>query len=197
MIAYLKGKLAAKNAYGAIIDVGGVGYELFMSTHALAVLPGVGEHAQVWTHLQVKEDDMSLYGFTDLAEKELFIRLTGVSGIGPKMALAALSTFKSADLAATVADGDVARIATIPGVGKKTAQRIVLELQGVLKQEPTLFAQSQAPEAGGALRDAADALAAMGFSADEAAAALKGYSGKADDSSSMVRYALKRMGGGR
>lgn len=193
MIAYLKGKVAAKNAYGAILDVGGVGYELSMSTHALAVLPGVGEQAHVWTYLQVKEDGMSLFGFADLVERELFERLIGVSGIGPKMAIAALSTFKAHALAEVIAEGDITRIATVPGIGKKTAQRVVLELQGVLKSEPTLFSAPEAP-IGGAMKDASEALASMGISAEETKAALKGYDGTGEDSADIIRYVLKNLG---
>jgi len=174
--------------------VNGVGYELSMSTHALAVLPELGGQAQVWTYLQVKEDGMALFGFADPAEKEMFTRLIGVSGIGPKMAVAALSTFKPAALAAVIADGDIARIATVPGIGKKTAQRVVLELQGVLKSEPTLFS---APEPAGtsAMKDASEALQSMGLSADEVTAALKGYKGAGEDSAEIIRFALKHMGG--
>lgn len=194
MISYLKGTVAAKNAYGAIIDVGGVGWELSMSTKALASLPDVGEQAQVWTYLQVKDDGMALFGFADLAEKEMFTRLIGVSGIGPKMGVAALSTFKPSELAAIIADGDVVRISTVPGIGKKTAQRVVLELQGILKSEESLFNQP-AQAAPGAMKDASEALKSMGFAPAEISAALKGYSGSKTNSSDIIRYALKNMGG--
>ncbi len=194
MIAYLKGLVAAKNAYGAIIDVGGVGYELSMSTSALAGLPPVGSEAQVYTYMQVKDDGVALFGFADSAEKEMFLRLITVSSIGPKIALAALSTMHASDLAQAIADGDVARISTVPGIGKKTAQRVVLELQGILKQEATLFSTA-AGASSGALADASEALQGMGFTPDEITAALKGYAAGDADVSTVVRYALKHMGG--
>lgn len=193
MISYLRGTVAARGAYGAILDVGGVGYELAMSTHALASLPDTGSQAQVWTYMQVKDDGVSLFGFADPAEKEMFTKLIGVSGIGPKMAVAALSTFKPKELAGVIADGDVARISTVPGVGKKTAQRVVLELQGVLQSEATLFSQEPAGQTS-AMREAQQALESMGFAPAEVSAALKGYTGAAKDSAEVIRYALKHVG---
>lgn len=193
MIAYLKGLIAAKDAYGIVMDVGGVGYSLLLSTNALAQLPMVGNPAQVFTYMQVKEDGIALFGFYDMAEKDMFTKLIGVSGIGPKMALSALSTFKPQELAAVIADGDIARVSTISGVGKKTAQRIVLELQGILKSEATLF--NMPAEKSGAMADAAQALESMGFSADEISAALQGFTNTGQDVSAIVRYALKNMGG--
>lgn len=192
MIAYMKGVIAWKGAEGIELEVGGVGYELTMSSQALSQLPPAGSTAQVWTYLQVKEDGLSLYGFASLKEKELFERLIGVSGIGAKTAISALSSMKSDELASAISRGDVDLIDSIPGVGKKTAQRLVLELQGVLKTEPDLFGAASA-EQGEAMSDAAQALQSMGFSAQEVASALKGCT--AGDASSIVRYALKNLGG--
>ena len=106
MIAFIKGIVAYKDAESAIIEAGGIGYELAMSVHALATLPACGNPAQVWTYLHVKEDDVSLFGFSEPAERELFEKLIAVSGIGPKMAISALSTFKPADFVAHIAAGD-------------------------------------------------------------------------------------------
>ena len=191
MLAYIKGILAFKDTETAIIEAGGIGYEISMSSHALASLPSTGSPAQVWTHLQVKDDGWSLFGFSDSAEKEMFIRLIGVSGIGPKMALAALSTYRPSELGSYIAASDITAISNVPGIGKKTAQRIVLELQGVLKAEDASAGQSAQGSAG--LRDATAALQSMGFSVEEITAALKGCS--ADDTSAIVRYALKNLGG--
>ena len=192
MIAYLKGVVAQKGGGGMVLEVAGIGYELAMSAKALASMPAVGSAAQVHTYLQVKEDGVALYGFASPGEKELFCRLTGVSGVGAKMAISALSTFSPEDLAAAIAAGDVALIATVPGIGKKTAQRVVLELQGTLETEPSLSggAGAQAP---GALADATAALMGMGFSEAEAAVALKGC--PASDAGSALRYALRNLGG--
>lgn len=191
MLAYITGVVAYKDAERAIIEAGGIGYELSMSVHALAQLPSTGSSAHVWTHLQVKEDGWSLYGFADVGEKEMFTKLIGVSGIGPKMAISALSTFRAPELAAHIAAGDITAISTIAGIGKKTAQRIVLELQGVLKTSDTQFAQQAGADAS-ELRDASAALESLGFTADEIAVALKGCT--ASDVDSIIRYALKSLG---
>lgn len=192
MIAYLKGIVAAVDPYGLVLDVNGVGYELAMSTKALASLPAVGNTVQVSTYMQVKDDGISLFGFMDAQEKAMFTRLVGVSGIGPKMALAALSTYAAGELAAIIADGDVTMISRVPGIGKKTAQRVVLELQGVLKTE-----SQSAPNAphGSALADASAALQGMGFSADEVAAAFKGVAADGLDAGALIKLGLKSMGG--
>lgn len=192
MYAYIKGVVAYKDAERAVIEAGGIGYEISMSVHALTELPEPGRSAQVWTHLQVREDGWSLFGFASPGEKEMFIKLIGVSGIGPKMALSALSSFKAPELAAHITAGDITAISTIPGIGKKTAQRIVLELQGVLKTEESAIG-APGGETAAELRDATAALESMGFTGDEVAAALKGCT--EGDTSSMIRYALKNLGG--
>lgn len=194
MIAYLKGEVAAVDPYSLIIDVGGVGYELLMSTKALASLPPKGSSCLVLTYMQVKDDGITLFGFKDQAEKQMFTRLIGVSGIGPKMAVAALSTYGAAELAAFIADGDVSAVCRVPGIGKKTAQRCILELQGVLSNENPQQA-SLLGVGNSAVADASQALQAMGFSADEATSALKGVDAAGKDASALVRLALKGMGG--
>lgn len=192
MIAFIKGIVAYKDAERAIIETGGIGYDLAMSIHALASLPACGNPAQVWTYLHVKEDDISLFGFSDPSERELFEKLIAVSGIGPKMAISALSTFKPADFVAHIAAGDVTAISTIPGVGKKIAQRLILELQGILKTSDG-FEALVANGDNRPLQDAASALESMGFSPEEVSASLKGCT--ESDVSAIIRYALKHMGG--
>lgn len=192
MIAYLSGVVAAKDGYGAIIETGGIGYELLMSAKALAALPAVGGTARVWTHLQVKEDGFTLFGFSDLRERQLFARLINVSGVGAKTAIAALSTFDAGSLAAVIAEGDVAALSRVPGIGKKTAQRMVLELQGILKaDQPAALPLEQDTT----LTLATEALQSMGFTADEVARALRGVSCEGKDASALVRAALRQMGG--
>lgn len=193
MLAYIKGVLTYKDAERAIIEAGGIGYELSMSIHALAELPALGNPVQVWTYMHVKEDGWSLFGFSEPSEKEMFIKLIGVSGIGPKMALSALSTFRAPELAVHIAAGDVTAISSIGGVGKKTAQRIVLELQGVLSSADTGFNAVSGQDVS-ELKDATAALESMGFSAEEISSALKGCT--AHDTSGIIRYALKNLGGG-
>lgn len=189
----MKGAVVSKDGYGIVLEVGGIGYRLSMSSKALASVPAAPAEAMVWTHMQVKDDGISLYGFSSPEERDLFTQLIGVSGIGPKMAVAALSTFTPAELSGVIAAGDVTALSSVPGVGKKTAQRIVLELKGVLESLPGA-ADAQAA-ASGVLSDASAALVGMGFTAQEATDALRGCA--AEDASSAVRYALRNLGGNR
>ena len=199
MIAFLKGVLAGKTANCAFIDVQGVGYAVGMSQGALAKLPAVGQAVQVHTYLQASDNGIALYGFLTLEEKALFERLIGVSGVGPKVALAALSSFTPEALVAAVQAQDVAAVQKIPGVGKKTASRIILELKGSFDQGlASLFDASSAPASAVAaaaqrLKGAREALLALGFASAEADVALKGAPEDADENA-LIKYALKRLG---
>lgn len=194
MIAFLKGTLAYKDAESVIIETGGIGYQLAMPLHALTSLPQVGSTVQVWTYMHVKEDDISLFGFTDSTEKDLFTKLISISGVGPKMAISALSTYKPNELVAAIGAGDVTAISKIQGIGKKTAQRMILELQGLLKTD--VGTENLFSEPGNeAMHDAAAALESMGFSSQEVSEALKDCT--ESTTSGIIRYALKHMGGSR
>lgn len=196
MIAFLRGALAAKTAQGAVVDVGGVGYGVAMSQASLSRLPGLGEEVRVLTFLQVSESGVALYGFLSEEEKALFERLISVSGVGPKVALAALSTFSPGALADAIAAQDVALVQKVPGVGKKTAQRIILELKGSLDQGlEGLFGRSEDPASvvDERLKGATEALLSMGFTSAEAELALKGAPEGATEAA-LLQYALKRLG---
>ena len=199
MIAFLKGVLAGKTAACAYIDVQGVGYAVGMSQGALSKLPAVGEPVQVHTYLQVSDYGIALYGFLTREEKARLERLIGVSGVGPKVALAALSSFTPEALVAAVQAQDVAAVQKIPGVGKKTASRIILELKGSFDQGlASLFDVSGAPSSVAAaaaerLKGAREALLALGFASAEAEVALKGAPEDADENA-LIKYALKRLG---
>lgn len=191
MIAFLEGTIAAKGLSSAVVQVGGVGYELMMSTTSLDMLPPVGDDAHVITYLAVSDAGITLYGFLSQEEEQLFGSLIAVSGIGPKMALAALSTYTPQELIAAVTAEDVKAISKIPGVGKKTASRIVLELKGALPTEDEVAAEALAPSA--ALKNASDALLSMGFTKAEIEAAMAGAPADADEEA-LLQYALKRLG---
>lgn len=199
MIAFLKGVLAGKTASCAYVDVQGVGYAVGMSQGALAKLPAVGQPVQVHAYMQVSDNGIALYGFLTLEEKALFERLIGVGGVGPKVALAALSSFTPEGLVAAVQAQDVAAVQKIPGVGKKTASRIILELKGSFDQGlASLFDASGAPASAVAvaaerLKGAREALLALGFASVEADVALKGAPEDADENA-LIKYALKRLG---
>ena len=195
MIAFLTGKLAGRSTTAAFIDVGGVGYAVSMSQASLAKLPEVGAEVHVLTYLQVREDALALFGFLSAEEKALFERLISVSGVGPKVALAALSSFSPRALADAIAAQDVALVSRIPGVGKKTASRIILELKGSLDQGiESLFGETATvPPTDEGLKGATEALLSMGFTSAEADVALKGAPEGAGEGA-LLQYALKRLG---
>ena len=167
MIGRLSGKLAAKHPPQVLIDVGGVAYELDVPMSTFYALPGVGEALTLFTHLVVREDAHSLYGFATLEERSAFRQLIRISGIGARTALAVLSGLSVAELTQAVALQDAARLTKIPGIGKKTAERLLLELKGKLA---TLGAAPGAEKAA----DVLNALLALGYSEKEALAATQG-----------------------
>ena len=193
MIAFLDGTLAGKTLASAFVNVGGVGFDVGMSQAGLAKLPATGEHVTVHTYLQVRDDGMSLFGFLSLEEKALFEKLITVSGVGPKVALAALSSYAPSQLADLIAAQDVAAVQRIPGVGKKTASRIILELKGSLDQGiGGLFADDE-QVVSKAVEGAREALLSMGFTSAEADLALKGAPEDGTEST-LLQYALKKLG---
>ncbi len=193
MIAFLDGIVAGKTLGSAYINVGGVGFEVGMSSSGLSQLPAVGERVTVHTYMQVRDDGMSLFGFLSTEEKALFEKLITVSGVGPKVALAALSSYSPDQLASLIAAQDVAAVQRIPGIGKKTASRIILELKGTLEAGlGGLFEQEEAA-ASKALEGAKEALLSMGFTTAEINLALKGAPDDASESA-LLQYALKKLG---
>ena len=197
MIAFITGSVVSRSAGHAVIEVGGVGFRLAMSTGSLAALPAEGDEVTIWTHLYVREDELSLYGFESEAEKEAFELLITVSGVGPKVALATLSALSADALASAIAAEDVAMLSSVPGVGKKTAQRMILDLKDKLGVEGAFGPGASSRSPGAGLAEATDALLSMGFSSAEAAAALKGFDGEAADAGALVKHALRRLGSGR
>lgn len=208
MISQLTGSLLEALPTRVVLDVGGVGYELGVSATTAASLPAVGEAGvTLLTRLLVKESALELYGFATREERSVFDRLVAVSGVGPKLALAVLSTYSAASLATIVATQDATRMAQVPGVGKKKAQRLLMELQDVFAKDAELrglVGMSEAPasdvplpQTSESVRDeASSALLAMGFTPQEAELALQGL-GEAGVTTieKAVAYALKRLGG--
>lgn len=194
MIAFLKGIVAMKSSSKAYLDVNGVGFEVNMSLTSLSALPDVGMPATVLTYMQMRDDGMALFGFSTEGEKALFEKLIGVSGVGPKVALAALSYFSPDDLVAAIAAEDVARVSKIPGIGKKTASRIILDLKGSFEMNAAQLRLGQAEAAPAAPADngVRDALLSMGFTTAEIDLALKGAPEGAGEST-LLQHALKRL----
>jgi Holliday junction DNA helicase RuvA len=165
MIGRLSGKLAAKHPPQVLLDVAGVGYELDVPMSTFYNLPATGEMVTLYTHLVVREDAHTLYGFGSLEERSAFRQLIRISGIGARTALSVLSGLSVADLSQAITLQDVSRLTRIPGIGKKTAERLLLELKGKLVEATP--AQEKAS-------DVIHALTALGYSEKEALAAVKG-----------------------
>lgn len=199
MIAFLSGTLAAALPTQVLIDVGGVGYEVIIPLSSYDRLPQPGQAVRLLTHLQVREDAHILYGFTSEAERDLFrLLLNHVSGVGPKLALAVLSGMSVPSFKGAVVAGDTAAIARIKGLGKKTAERIVLELRDKVGVAAAWEAASSAllpTPAEAALNDAVLALIALGYRQVEAHKAVKTVSAAAPGAGAdeLVRRALKEL----
>src|SRR5437764_12607292 len=135
MIAHLRGKLLAKHPNQAIVETAGVGYDVTISIPTFSDLPGIGGEVALHIHTHVREDMIALYGFLQRAEKTLFEKLITVSGIGPKLAITILSGMAAGEMVSAIRGNDIARLTRIPGIGKKTAERMVLELRDKLMGE--------------------------------------------------------------
>lgn len=198
MFYYLNGIVAEMEANLAVIDCGGVGYACATTNYTLSQLKK-GEKARLYTYMNVREDTVELYGFASQSELHSFKLLLGVSGVGPKAALSILSANTPANLAMAVVMGDEKALTAAPGIGKKIAQRIILELKDKLAKEQSSFG----PDTGGSVpvmvlpndkaKEAGAALAVLGYSGSEVAAALKGIDMDALPLEEIIRQALKRM----
>jgi len=192
MIGRIAGTLLAKSPPALLVDVGGVGYEIDAPMSTFYRLPAVGEPVLLHTHLLVREDAQLLYGFASEAERALFRQLLKVSGVGAKLALVILSGVAVDELLAIVGDADAARLVRIPGIGRKTAERLLLELREPLGRMASTPASILAPR-GDALQDAASALEALGYKPTEARAALRDLAAEDQSSEDLIRAALKRL----
>lgn len=190
MIATLNGKLQVRGDDAVIVNVGGVGFRVRVPSRLLADLGATGSEVQLFTHLHVREDDLSLYGFATEDELRLFETLLTVNGIGPKVALGVLSAAPAETLRLAIAQGNVEALTAVPGIGKKTAQRLVLELKGKIEV-------AGIGEIGGlepADQDVMNALINLGFSAMDAARAARAVAPSAKTSEERIRQALQFLG---
>jgi len=190
MIGRVRGTLVHKGFDGVVVDVAGVGYEIAMSPRGIGGLPPVGDEAVVHTHLHVREDQMALFGFSAEDERDLFRVLLGASGVGPKLALAVLGTMTPTELRRAVLAEDTDALTAVPGIGKRSAQKLVLDLR----------ARLQLPEAeaifdggGSGLAEAREALEALGYQPAEIRAALEDAAPD-DPVEELVRAALRKLG---
>ena len=179
MIAYLKGRALQITVETAIIEVGGIGYEAYCSGGAFRKIV-VGEVVELYTYLQVKEDGITLFAFGSMKEKELFLKLTSVSGVGPKLAISVLTGLSADDLVQAIFSADVKRLSAVKGLGKKTAEKIVLELHGKISAEEVMKASGdpvasavQPTQVSAQDEEAISALMGLGFTKNESVQAVK------------------------
>lgn len=211
MIAQLTGTLLEVLPSRVVLDVGGVGFEMGVSSTTASSLPQVGEAGvTLLTRLVVREDAMELYGFSSREERALFDKLRAISGVGPKLALSVLSTFTPEGLSSVVVSQNAGEMARVPGVGKKKANRLLVELSDVFARDPELLGLAatatapatasgpSTPGAAGTLADeTTEALLAMGFTPQEAELAIKGLDeAGATTIEAAVSFALRRLGRG-
>lgn len=200
MYSYIKGVLAELEEDAIVVETGGIGYHIYTTGQTFSRLPSLGDEVKIYTYLYIREDAMLLYGFCSKDELRVFKLLLGVSGIGPKGALAILSVMTTDDLRFAVLGDDAKTIAKAPGVGVKTAQRLILELRDKLSIEDAFEEKlSQAEDtarnrAKGAKNEAVQALVALGYSSSEALKALGGIEiTEETDVEDLLKAALKNM----
>ncbi|MGN1061021.1 MAG: Holliday junction branch migration protein RuvA [Candidatus Coproplasma sp.] len=197
MIGYLKGKVINITAETALILVGGVGYEVYCSGSAFSKM-AQGQECEIYTYLQVSEQNgVTLYGFSDLKEKEMFLKLISVSGVGPKIGLAVLTYMDAEQVVTAIATGDVKALSRVKGLGKKTAERLILELKdglAAMPVSPSSEGGAITPQVSGGDEDAVVALTSLGFTRSEAEkAVIRAKSGGANTVEEVIMAALKSM----
>ena len=203
MISLIRGTLIEATPQYAVIDAAGVGFELGISSMTAASLPALGAECRLYARLQVREDAMTLFGFASKEERGMFDHLISVSGVGPRLALAILSRYNVSQIYSIVMAEDATAMSAVSGVGKKTAQRLILELKSTFAKDHS-FAAAEAPAANQAvmafpqeasvLEDARQALLSMGFSPQETELALDGYDGQGMRVEDLLGAALRRLG---
>ena len=190
MYSYIKGIIVEKQDNLVIIDNNGIGYEIHISNSSLEKLPNEGQVATVFTYQNVKEDEISLYGFCSKAEKNMFLNLISISGIGPKMAIGVLSSIELRDLEMAIISGDAKIIKKLKGIGPKTAERIVLELKDKIEANTT-FEMINTNSNNKEMEDAISALEGLGLSRIDAVKRVREVSSNDDTAESIVAKVLK------
>lgn len=192
MFSYIRGRLTEANENQVTLETGGIGYSITVSGNTASKLPLPGTDTMLFLYLQVREDEVGLYGFISREEKEMFLKLIQISGIGPKAAVGILSGMTPDKLAIAIVTGDVKGISGIKGVGKKTAERMVLELKEKLAAEDVeLFGTSDEPS--GLMQDAINALRTLGLTQAEAVKAVEPAMKEASTLEDVIRNALRRI----
>ena len=194
MINYLVGEIIFKAENLVVLENAGIGYEINVSMTTLDALPAVGSVCKIFTFLNVREDELSLFGFSSLEEKDMFLKLVSVSGIGPKVALSILSGIRLSDLLIAIKTQDLKRLSAIKGLGKKTAERIVLELKdkvsvvGAACEEPSQVINESI------IDEATEALVALGINKNEAYRLARENSSNCETTEDIIRKAFQNLG---
>lgn len=199
MIASIRGSLAFKSPEYLIIDVGGVGYQVFVPLSSFYVLPKVGDIVNLKIHTHLRDDAIHLYGFLTKEEREIFQSLISIQGIGPKLALNILSGISTQELIKAISEGDILTLSTIPGVGRKTAERLVLELkekigyiqESTLKHHELVSGQDKTQKRDHNYEDALSALVNLGYKKSEAEEALKRIHLEGDSVENLIKGSLR------
>ena len=202
MYAFIEGTVCEKTNGCLVLQAGGIGWQLSCSNSTLMAAPALGETMRCFTFLSVREDALELFGFATREEKEMFLQLTSVSGIGPKTALGVLGAMPLRDLNLAILLGDVNALSRAPGIGKKTAQRIALELKDKVSQADVSAAAAgsaaavpAASMAADCVAEAIEALTALGYSSTEARNAVSQVRDQSDKPEELIRLALRAMAG--
>ena len=197
MISYIKGNLVHRGESYIILETGGIGYQIFVSPGFLSKMPETGREMKIFTYMSVKEDGISLFGFSSKEEQEMFLKLLTVGGVGPKGALGFLSQLSPQEIVMAILSGDEKTLSKAPGVGRKTAQRVILELKDKCSTEDGIAISMETGEeagaVGGAKFEAIEAMTALGYSRSEAAKAVGQVSAEGMTIEDILKAALKKM----
>ena len=197
MISYIKGRLEAKNLDNVIIEVGGIGYKIFMSVNSMDRLGETGTEVKVHTYMRVREDDISLYGFCTNEELKMFEQLLGVSGVGAKSALSILANISPSSFALAIITGDLNTLKSLPGIGAKSAQRMILELKDKMKTQEAIeteFIPVQNTVKNDKAKDAIEALQVLGYSRRDIDLAISKIDTNVLSVEDIIKQGLKYLG---
>ena len=195
MIAWLDGILLSVKAPVIVVNVSGVGYELEVPMPTIYELPNIGESVSLYVHMVVREDAQLLYGFSEIQSRDIFRELLKISGVGPKVALAILSTFSVKDFFDCIGSEDISQLVAVPGIGKKTAERLMVEMKNRFSEQITSVAVDNLPSGRAERQDAIDALLALGYKQQDIVKALKQTESADKSSEEIIKSCLQILSG--
>ena len=197
MISYIKGNLESKNIDNVVVEVGGIGYKIYMSASAIDRVGEIGSAVKIHTYMRVREDDISLYGFCTNEELKMFEQLLGVSGVGAKSALTILSNISPSSFALAIISGDVNALKSLPGIGAKSAQRMILELKDKMKTQDAIeteFVPTKNVVSNSKAKDAIDALQVLGYARKDIDVAMSHIDVENLSVEDIIKQGLKYLG---